>query len=139
MPCDVLVTCAPPWKTRAGCVSRVVAINLVDETSSYLFRDDILSSGKYLDGRPTSVRVVVQTDYRESEAQTDPYSPDYVVQPGTSPSELLQLATLSWGTTTHMSQVLSLTDLTGIFFLFGITFTPFLAHQAMVFLQALRK
>uniref|UniRef100_H3D8U5 Cilia- and flagella-associated protein 91 n=1 Tax=Tetraodon nigroviridis TaxID=99883 RepID=H3D8U5_TETNG len=47
--------------------------------------------------RPTHATVEVQTDYRESEAQTDPYSPDYVVQPGTTPSELLQLATLTWG------------------------------------------
>uniref|UniRef100_A0A7N6A4H1 Cilia- and flagella-associated protein 91 n=1 Tax=Anabas testudineus TaxID=64144 RepID=A0A7N6A4H1_ANATE len=41
--------------------------------------------------------VGVQTDYRESETQTDPYSPEYLIQPGASPSELLQLAALSWG------------------------------------------
>ena len=36
-----------------------------------------------------------QTDYRESEAQTDPYSPEYVVRPGSQP-ELLTLATLAY-------------------------------------------
>ncbi|XP_037344216.2 cilia- and flagella-associated protein 91 isoform X2 [Pungitius pungitius] len=47
--------------------------------------------------QPSHVTVGVQTDYRESETQTDPYSPEYAVQPGTSPSELLQLASLTWG------------------------------------------
>lgn len=37
-----------------------------------------------------------QTDYRDGEVQTDPYSPDYVVKPGVQP-ELLTLATLSYG------------------------------------------
>ncbi|NXP17584.1 CFA91 protein, partial [Scytalopus superciliaris] len=37
-----------------------------------------------------------QTDYRDSEAQTDPYSPQYTVHGGSIP-ELLTLATLSWG------------------------------------------
>ncbi|NXN17293.1 CFA91 protein, partial [Indicator maculatus] len=37
-----------------------------------------------------------QTDYRDGEAQTDPYSPEYVV-PGGSIPELLMLATLAWG------------------------------------------
>lgn len=37
-----------------------------------------------------------QTDYRDSEAQTDPYTPEYVVRPGEAP-ELLTLATLSFG------------------------------------------
>ncbi|NXM69891.1 CFA91 protein, partial [Serilophus lunatus] len=37
-----------------------------------------------------------QTDYRDGEAQTDPYSPDYVVRSGSVP-ELLALAALTWG------------------------------------------
>uniref|UniRef100_A0A8C2U3F9 Cilia- and flagella-associated protein 91 n=1 Tax=Coturnix japonica TaxID=93934 RepID=A0A8C2U3F9_COTJA len=37
-----------------------------------------------------------QTDYRDGEAQTDPYSPEYVVRSGSVP-ELLMLATLTWG------------------------------------------
>ncbi|XP_064407633.1 cilia- and flagella-associated protein 91-like [Halichondria panicea] len=45
---------------------------------------------------PSTRTVMVQTDYRESEAQTDPYSPEYVVRPGSQP-ELLTLATLSYG------------------------------------------
>lgn len=34
--------------------------------------------------------------HRDSEAQTDPYTPEYVVRPG-SQTELLTLATLSYG------------------------------------------
>ncbi|EDO40940.1 predicted protein [Nematostella vectensis] len=45
---------------------------------------------------PLTRTVMVQTDYRESETQTDPYSPEYVVRPGSQP-ELLTLATLSHG------------------------------------------
>ncbi|XP_003961810.2 cilia- and flagella-associated protein 91-like [Takifugu rubripes] len=59
--------------------------------------DDIVSTTVSSDDRPTHVTVGVQTDYRESEAQTDPYSPEYVLQPGATPSELLQLAALTWG------------------------------------------
>ncbi|XP_026151507.1 cilia- and flagella-associated protein 91 [Mastacembelus armatus] len=51
-----------------------------------------------MNAEPQPTRTVaVQTDYRESETQTDPYSPEYVIKPGTSPSELLQLAVLTWG------------------------------------------
>ncbi|XP_053561762.1 cilia- and flagella-associated protein 91 [Bombina bombina] len=43
------------------------------------------------------VRTVgIQTDYRDSEAQTDPYSPEYIVHSGSVP-ELLTLANLTWG------------------------------------------
>jgi len=45
---------------------------------------------------PLTRTVMVQTDYRDSETQTDPYSPEYVIQPGTQP-ELLTLATLAYG------------------------------------------
>lgn len=44
---------------------------------------------------PLTRTVQQQTDYRESEAQTDPYSPEYVVRPGSAP-EVLTLATLSY-------------------------------------------
>jgi hypothetical protein len=37
-----------------------------------------------------------QTDYRDSDVQTDPYSPDYVIRPGTQP-EVVTLALLSYG------------------------------------------
>ena len=40
--------------------------------------------------------VSVQTVYRESEAQTLPYAPDYLVRPGSQP-ELLALTELKWG------------------------------------------
>ncbi|KAJ7315906.1 hypothetical protein JRQ81_002068 [Phrynocephalus forsythii] len=43
-----------------------------------------------------SQTVGTQTDYRDGEAQTDPYSPEYVV-PSSSIPELLTLATLTWG------------------------------------------
>eukprot|EP00057_Strongylocentrotus_purpuratus_P024224 XP_011678698.1 PREDICTED: protein MAATS1 [Strongylocentrotus purpuratus] len=45
---------------------------------------------------PLHRTVEIQTDYRESETQTDPYTPEYVVRPGSQP-ELLTLATLSFG------------------------------------------
>lgn len=45
---------------------------------------------------PLVKTVMTQTDYRDGEAQTDPYSPEYVVRPGSQP-ELLTLATLSYG------------------------------------------
>lgn len=44
---------------------------------------------------PATKTMMTQTDYRESEAQTDPYSPEYVVRPGSQP-ELLTLATLAY-------------------------------------------
>ncbi|RLV90953.1 hypothetical protein DV515_00014290, partial [Chloebia gouldiae] len=37
-----------------------------------------------------------QTDYRDGEAQTDPYSPEYIVHSASFP-EILTLATLTWG------------------------------------------
>ena len=37
----------------------------------------------------------IQTDYMEREAQTDPYTPEYVVKPGEQP-EVLTLATLMY-------------------------------------------
>ncbi|NXO90745.1 CFA91 protein, partial [Certhia brachydactyla] len=37
-----------------------------------------------------------QTDYRDGEAQTDPYSPEYIIRSGSVP-EILTLATLTWG------------------------------------------
>lgn len=41
--------------------------------------------------------VGVQTDYRDSETQTDPYTPEYVLHPGAAIPEILTLATFSWG------------------------------------------
>ncbi|KAJ3233118.1 Cilia- and flagella-associated protein 91 [Chytriomyces hyalinus] len=46
---------------------------------------------------PPTRTVGMQTVYRESEAQTDPYSPEYTLKPGQTPPELLALATLSYG------------------------------------------
>ena len=40
--------------------------------------------------------VGVQTLYRDSETQTEPYSPGYLVRPGSQP-ELLTLASLCYG------------------------------------------
>ncbi|XP_074856668.1 cilia- and flagella-associated protein 91 isoform X2 [Carettochelys insculpta] len=45
---------------------------------------------------PTSRTLGTQTDYRDGEAQTDPYSPEYVIPLGSIP-ELMTLATLTWG------------------------------------------
>lgn len=60
-------------------------------------REDFLSSGGNVAEQATHYSVGVQTDYRESETQTDPYSPPYVIRDGTTPSELLQLAAFTWG------------------------------------------
>ncbi|NXM93787.1 CFA91 protein, partial [Sylvia borin] len=40
--------------------------------------------------------LATQTDYRDGEAQTDPYSPEYIVHSASVP-EILTLATLTWG------------------------------------------
>lgn len=40
--------------------------------------------------------VHVQTDYRDSMTQTEPYSPEFVVRPGSQP-ELLTLASFTFG------------------------------------------
>uniref|UniRef100_H2YHN5 Cilia- and flagella-associated protein 91 n=1 Tax=Ciona savignyi TaxID=51511 RepID=H2YHN5_CIOSA len=45
---------------------------------------------------PATRNIEIQTDYRDSEAQTDPFTPEYVVRPGSAP-ELLTLATLTHG------------------------------------------
>jgi hypothetical protein len=40
--------------------------------------------------------VGVQSQYRETEAQTDPYTPDYTIRPGEKEPEVLSLAALSY-------------------------------------------
>uniref|UniRef100_A0A8C1B0L6 Cilia- and flagella-associated protein 91 n=1 Tax=Cyprinus carpio carpio TaxID=630221 RepID=A0A8C1B0L6_CYPCA len=63
-------------------------------------KSDLLSASDGDEKRsptPFQRSVGVQTDYRESETQTDPFTPDYAVCPGTAPPELLTLATLTWG------------------------------------------
>lgn len=44
----------------------------------------------------TQRTVSCQTDYRENEMQTDPYTPDYYVEDGKNP-EMLAVMTLTWG------------------------------------------
>lgn len=68
-------------------------------------REDLVSAGGNAADQPTHFSVGVQTDYRESETQTDPYSPAYVIQDGTTPSELLQLAAFTWGTITTVQTI----------------------------------
>lgn len=45
---------------------------------------------------PPQKTVAVQTVYRESEAQTDPYTPDFVIPEGENP-QILDLAQLNFG------------------------------------------
>ena len=45
--------------------------------------------------QPATRTQAIQTDYMEREAQTDPYTPEYVVKPGEQP-EVLTLATLMY-------------------------------------------
>lgn len=47
-------------------------------------------------GRDGKHTVAVQTDYRDGEAQTDPYTPDYVVKAGEQPA-VLSLSNLTYG------------------------------------------
>ncbi|XP_017568957.1 cilia- and flagella-associated protein 91 [Pygocentrus nattereri] len=58
---------------------------------------DLLSGQAEQPSSPFHCSVGVQTDYRDSETQTEPYSPGYTLRPGTAPPELLTLATLTWG------------------------------------------
>ncbi|ORX56035.1 hypothetical protein BCR36DRAFT_280994 [Piromyces finnis] len=58
---------------------------------------DSNSNGKISDNHQTHRTIGIQTIYRESEAQTDPYSPEYIIKPGSSPPEILALATLTYG------------------------------------------
>ncbi|XP_024915753.1 cilia- and flagella-associated protein 91 [Cynoglossus semilaevis] len=60
-------------------------------------KDFVSTDDKDVRQPPSCSTVAVQTDYRESEAQTDPYSPGYLIQPGGSTPELLHLQPLSWG------------------------------------------
>lgn len=46
---------------------------------------------------PKSVTVATQSDYRESEAQTVPYTPDYVIPEGVPEPEILGLQELTYG------------------------------------------
>jgi hypothetical protein len=46
---------------------------------------------------PKSVTVGTQSDYRESEAQTVPYTPDYVIPEGAPEPEILALQQLTHG------------------------------------------
>ena len=59
--------------------------------------DPLAPPSKKVDQVPTSLTrsVLQQTDFRESETQTDPYTPEYVLRPGSAP-EVLSLATLSY-------------------------------------------
>lgn len=41
--------------------------------------------------------IAIQTVFRESEAQTDPYTPDYITKPDEPEPEILALAHLKWG------------------------------------------
>jgi hypothetical protein len=54
--------------------------------------------------------VGTQTDYRDADAQTDPYSPEYVVCQDTIP-ELLTLAALTWGELTILLDYFQITIL----------------------------
>lgn len=45
---------------------------------------------------PLSKNAFCQTDYRESEAQTDPYTPQYLIRDGENP-EVLAIKHLEYG------------------------------------------
>lgn len=53
-------------------------------------------SDEYTDPSGTMRSVGIQTMYRDSEAQTDPYTPDYTIKKGSAPPEIATLAHLSY-------------------------------------------
>lgn len=53
-------------------------------------------AAKQLTGKAKVRTVGTQSMYRESEAQTDPWTPQHVVRPGSAP-EVLRLATFTYG------------------------------------------
>jgi hypothetical protein len=61
-----------------------------------LAREEAVADALPPRAEPMSKTVGTQSDYRENEAQTDPYTPDYTVRPGSAP-ELLTLVSLAWG------------------------------------------
>jgi hypothetical protein len=50
-----------------------------------------------IEPEPATKTVATQSDYRESETQTDPFSPEYILPADGSQPELLQLQDLRWG------------------------------------------
>jgi hypothetical protein len=46
---------------------------------------------------PLSKTVEIQTDYRESETQTNPYTPDYIINPNAPEPEVLSIANMGFG------------------------------------------
>ena len=89
--------------TLYGNHTSVLRITIYNDVWYYIYRQDPLgqtgadgASGRERPITPPIRTVMTQTDYREQEAQTEPYTPEYVVRPGSQP-ELLTLATLSWG------------------------------------------
>jgi hypothetical protein len=51
-----------------------------------------------LDAPPPRTKTIeIQTDYRESEAQTDPFTPDYIINPNQPEPEVLSITNLSYG------------------------------------------
>ncbi|XP_061649013.1 cilia- and flagella-associated protein 91 isoform X2 [Phyllopteryx taeniolatus] len=88
---------ADRWKYfKRPLLPYVQQIPLIGNRDGY-HQDELEASGRHhAEGVPTHFTVAVQTDYRESEAQTDPYSPDYVLRAGAAPSELLAVASFTW-------------------------------------------
>lgn len=49
-----------------------------------------------IEAEPKTKNVLIQTDFRDSEAQTDPYTPDYIIRNGENP-EVFSLKHLKYG------------------------------------------
>ncbi|KAG4093259.1 hypothetical protein H8356DRAFT_1277807 [Neocallimastix lanati (nom. inval.)] len=74
--------------------------NKDDSNNKYKNKDDDVNNTNDSDQEnniPKSRTIGIQTLYRENETQTDPYSPEYIIKPGSSPPEILALATLTYG------------------------------------------
>lgn len=88
------------WYQLLDFLSISLWVCLWTTNTTFSHRSDLLTGPDGDDKRPPTPfqrSVGVQTDYRESETQTDSYTPDHLVRPGTASPELLTLATLTWG------------------------------------------
>lgn len=72
------------------------AIQLGQSPIKEEYKDQTLLGEELKEHEPKTKTVLIQTDFRESEAQTDPYTPDYVIREGETP-EVFSLKHLKFG------------------------------------------
>jgi hypothetical protein len=68
-------------------------------------QSNVVAEDVHIEAEPFTKSVEVQTMYRESESQTDPYTPDYLIPKGENP-EVLVLSNLGHGKPTSQQCLL---------------------------------